>query len=147
MDAPSLTAAVRRDLLERPGVTEGPHRFGGIVFRLGSRELGHLHGDTVADLPFPPHIRDELIAAGRVTPGHGDSDRWVSRSLSGPEDVEQIVALFRLSYEHAVAMAPADAEEERRAAAAAAEQSRAPTWRERRARVVQRGGRGSGSSA
>ena len=147
MDAPSLTAAVRRELLQRPGVTEGAHRFGGIVFRLGNRELGHLHGETVADLPFPPHIRDELIAGGRVTPGHGGSDRWVSRSVSGPEDVEQIVALFALSYEHALAMAPADAEEERRAAAAAAEQPRGTTWRDRLARVVQRGGRGSGSSA
>lgn len=147
MDAPSLTAAVRRELLQRPGVTEGAHRFGGIVFRLGSRELGHLHGETVADLPFPPHIRDELIAAGRVTPGHGGSDRWVSRSVSGPADIEQVVALFALSYEHALAMAPADAEAQRRAAADAEAQGRGATWRERLARVLQRGGRGSGSSA
>jgi Family of unknown function (DUF5519) len=132
MDAPSPTAAVRRELLAHPGVTEAAHRFGGIVFHLGRRELGHLHGETVADLPFPPHIRDELVAAGRVTPGHGGSDRWVSRSVSGPADVGQVVELFALSYEHAPAMAPADAEGERRAAAAAAAAEAGPrgaTWR------------------
>ena len=112
MDAPSLTAAVRRELLEHPEVTEGAHRFGGIVFRLGRRELGHLHGETVADLPFPPHIRDELVASGRVSPGHGDSDTWVSRRVNGPGDVEQIVELFALSYEHAAAAALEDPDEE-----------------------------------
>lgn len=146
MDAPSLTAAVRRELLAHPGVTEGAHRFGGIVFHLGRRELGHLHGETVADLPFPPHIRDELIAEGRVSAGHGASDRWVSRRVEAPEDVEQIVALFRLSYEHAAAAALED-EDEDEAAAAEAGQERSATWRERLARMVQRGRGASGSSS
>lgn len=129
MDAPSLTAAVRRELLEYPGVTEGAHRFGGIVFHLGRRELGHLHGETVADLPFPPQVREELVASGRVSPGHGESDRWVSRRVNGPEDVEQIVALFRLSYEHAAAAALDDDEEEDQAATADADRERRPMWR------------------
>ena len=123
MDAPSLTAAVRRELLEHPGVTEGAHRFGGIVFHLGRRELGHLHGETVADLPFPPHIRDELVASGRVTPGHGASDTWVSRCVTGPADVEQIVELFRLSYEYAAAAALEDPDEEDEVDAAVHHQS------------------------
>ncbi len=49
-----------------PGVTVGPHRFGGIEFRVGRKELGHLHGDRLADLPFPVKVRDELIAAGKA---------------------------------------------------------------------------------
>ena len=145
MDAPSLTAAVRRELLGHPGVTEGAHRFGGIVFHLGRRELGHLHGETVADLPFPPHLRDELVASGRVAPGHGDSDRWVSRRVEGPEDVEQIVALFALSYEHAAAAALEDDDEDEAAAEAAQQGSAA--WRNRLARMFQRGRRASGSSS
>ncbi len=28
-----------------PGVTAHPHRFGGMEYRLGKRELGHIHGD------------------------------------------------------------------------------------------------------
>jgi hypothetical protein len=28
---------------------------------------------------------------------------WVSRTIAGPEDVDEVVALFRLSYERAAA--------------------------------------------
>ena len=34
------------------GRHRGSARFGGVVFALGRRELGHLHGETVADLPL-----------------------------------------------------------------------------------------------
>src|SRR5262245_25803702 len=83
-----------------PGVTVGPHRFGGVEFRVGRRELGHLHGDRLADLPFPVKVRDELIAAGKadrhqVLPETG----WVSRRIHGVRDVPDIIELFRLSYE------------------------------------------------
>jgi hypothetical protein len=40
------------------GVTVHDHRMGGVEFRLGRRELGHLHG-VIADLPFPRRIRDD----------------------------------------------------------------------------------------
>jgi hypothetical protein len=34
-----------------PDVEVGALRFGGVEFRLGGRELGHLHGDRHADNP------------------------------------------------------------------------------------------------
>ncbi len=105
MEAPSLTDAVRRELLADPEVTEREHRFGGIVFHLRGHEIGHIHADTVADLPLPPSIRDDLVAGGRVARVDSDSD-WVSRRVNGPEDVEDVVGLFRLSYEHAAAQPP-----------------------------------------
>jgi hypothetical protein len=104
MHTPSLTEAVRRELLVRSQVTESTHRYGGVEFRLGRRELGHLHGDEIADLPFPRRVRDALIAAGRAAPHHALPDSgWVTRRVSTPEDVEAVVELFRLSYERAVA--------------------------------------------
>ncbi len=102
----SLSAAVRRELLAHPGVTEGSHRFdGGVVFHLGRRELGHLHGEHVADIPLPPHICDALLAEGRIAPEHVVSESaWVSRRVDGPGDVAQIVELFRISYEHVASL-------------------------------------------
>ncbi len=81
-----------------PDVEIGPHRFGGVEFRLGRRELGHLHGDRIADLPFPRRVRDELIAAGRARAHHVLPDSgWVTvpvvapggetASMSGPSSV------------------------------------------------------------
>jgi hypothetical protein len=82
-----------------PGVDSGAHRFGGIEFRFGRRELGHLHGDGIADLPFPRRVRDELIAAGRARPHHVLPDTgWVTIPLGDPEDVDEVIELFRLSY-------------------------------------------------
>jgi hypothetical protein len=84
-----------------PGVGVGAHRFGGVEFRLGRRELGHLHGDRIADLPFPRRLRDELVAAGRARPHHVLRDSgWVTFPIA--DGVEQAIELFRLSYDRAL---------------------------------------------
>lgn len=132
MEAVSLTDAVRRELLTDPEVTEGSHRFGGVVFHLHGHELGHLHGETVADLPFAPHIRAELLASGRISAEHvvADSD-WVSRRVEGPGDVAAIVELFRISYEHAASLpARALGPEDDAEGASGARGGRRPTWRQ-----------------
>jgi hypothetical protein len=86
-----------------PGVTTAPHRFGGVEFRLGRRELGHLHGDRIADLPFPRRIRDELVRDDRAHPHHVLPDSgWVTVDISAG-DVEPVIELFRLAYERATA--------------------------------------------
>ena len=36
-----------------PGIVPGGGRFGSTVYRLGRREIGHLHRNGVADLPIP----------------------------------------------------------------------------------------------
>ncbi len=51
-------------LLTWDGVEAHPHRFGGTEFRIGRREIGHLHGDYLVDIPFPKKVRDEIIANG-----------------------------------------------------------------------------------
>ena len=100
----SIRDTIQKTVTAWPGVTERPHRFGGIQFSLGERELGHLHGDRMADLPFTRAVRDELIAAGRARPHHALPDSgWVTYRLSSEADVPGAIDLFRLSYERAVA--------------------------------------------
>jgi hypothetical protein len=96
-----ITAAVE----SWPGVTSGAHRFGGLEFRLGRRELGHLHGDRFADLAFPRRVRDELVADGRARPHHVLPDSgWVTAPID-PDDVGAVIDLFRLAYDRATAAA------------------------------------------
>jgi len=93
---------IEREVGSWEGVTVHPHRFGGVEFRLGRRELGHLHGDRLADLPFKRTIRDMLVETGRAQPHHVLPDSgWVSRPIRGEEDVDETIELFRLSYERA----------------------------------------------
>src|SRR5438270_7958907 len=85
-----------------PGVESATHRFGGVEFRLGRRELGHLHGDRIADLPFPRRVRDELIAAGRARPHHVLPDSgWVTAPIGDEDGAENVIDLFRMAYERA----------------------------------------------
>jgi hypothetical protein len=83
------------------GVTSRPHRFGGVEFRLGKRELGHLHADRLADLPYPRRIAGMLIETGRAEPHRYAQGGWVSKPIRGVEDVAEVIELFRLSYERA----------------------------------------------
>lgn len=82
------------------GVTSQPHRFGGVEYVIGKREIGHIHGDHLLDIPFPKRVRDEIVAAGRAQPHHILPDSgWVSFFLRQEGDVERALELLYESYE------------------------------------------------
>lgn len=83
-----------------PGVTVQPHRFGGVEYVIGKREIGHIHGDHLVDVPFPKKARDEIVAAGRAQPHHILPETgWVSFYIRQPDDAENAIFLLRQSYE------------------------------------------------
>jgi predicted DNA-binding protein (MmcQ/YjbR family) len=69
-------------------------------YRFGRREIGHVHGDSLVDIPFPKEIRNELVAARRAEPHHIlPQSGWVSIYLRQPSDVDRAIELLHLSYE------------------------------------------------
>lgn len=88
-----------------PGVTSGAGRRGEFAFKVGGREIGHLHGDDAAHFGFPKTLWNELFEQGRIDyhpvfpgrPGFG------ARRIETDEDIEDVVALMRLNYERIVA--------------------------------------------
>lgn len=96
----SIAAQIEREVLSWPNVTAHPHRFGGVEFQVNQHEIGHLHGDHLADLPFPVRVRRELVADGRASPHHILPDTgWVSYYIHSPADLAGAIALFRLNYD------------------------------------------------
>ncbi len=94
---------IQAAVLAWTGVTAHPHRFGGTEFRLGSREIGHMHGDWLVDIPFPTKVHDELVAAGRAELHHVLPDSgWISFYIREEADVQRAIDLLRLSYDLAV---------------------------------------------
>ena len=94
---------ITESLLLWEGLSTAPHRFGGVEYRLGTRELGHVHGDHLVDIPFPKKVRDEIISAGLAEPHHILPETgWVSFYLRREEDVQNAIALLRRSYEIAL---------------------------------------------
>ena len=98
-----IAGRIAREVGSWQGVTAQPHRSGGVEFRIGRREIGHLHGERWADLPFHRRIRDMLIETGRAQPHHVLPETgWVSKQIRSEEDVADVIELFRLSYERAL---------------------------------------------
>src|ERR1700751_1187154 len=87
MNAAVPNQVVTTEVASWDGVTTHEHRFGGIEFRVGGRELGHLHA-SFADLPFPRRIRDELVAAGHARPHHVlPNSGWVTVPMRTASEV------------------------------------------------------------
>ncbi|CAN5443066.1 DUF5519 family protein [soil metagenome] len=81
------------------GVTAQPHRFGGTEYLLGTREIGHIHGDYLVDIPFPSKVRNEIVAAKSAEPHHLLSDSgWISFYIRESADIERVIALLERSY-------------------------------------------------
>ena len=95
---------ITREVTSWPGVEARMGERGELRFRLGRRELGHLHGSRVLHIGFPKDVWRELYAAGRIDyhpvfpgrPGFG------ARTLGTDGDVRDAIALLRLNYDRVV---------------------------------------------
>ena len=95
-----IAEAIARAVATWPGVSVTSHGAGFLEFRIDRRELGHLHGSRLADLPFPVRIREQLVSAGKATLHHARPESgWVSFYIRGEGDVTAVIDLFRLNYE------------------------------------------------
>ena len=53
-----------------PHVTVGEHRFGGTEFRVGPREIGHVHAWGMLDIAYLRALRDVLVDQGQTEVHH-----------------------------------------------------------------------------
>jgi hypothetical protein len=80
-------------------------RRGEVAFRVGRRELGHLHGDQVAHLAFPTDVWLELRAESRIIehPVFPGKPGPAVRLIEDDADVREVIELLRLNYDRIVA--------------------------------------------
>jgi len=95
----SIAERIASEVMALPGVTAESHRGGMIFFHVGRREIGHLHGEQLADLPFPVRIREKLVAEGKAELHYlHPKTGWVSYYIRSESDIDAIVELFRLNF-------------------------------------------------
>lgn len=89
---------------EWPGVRAGAGSRGEWAFKVGGREIGHLHGDHVAHFGFPKDVWTDLKAQGRIDdhPVFPGKPGWGARRMGDADDVADVIALLRLNYERAI---------------------------------------------
>jgi luciferase-like monooxygenase len=96
---------ITEEVTSWPGVEAGPGRRGEFAFKLGRREIGHLHGDHAAHFGFPKDVWAELREQGRIAPHpvFPDSQGPAARRIETEADVRDVIELMRLNYDRAVA--------------------------------------------
>jgi hypothetical protein len=87
-----------------PGVDYGPGRRGELAFKVGGREIGHLHGDHALHASFPKDVWAELREQGRIDyhPVFPGKVGLASRRIENEEDARDVIALLRLNYDRVI---------------------------------------------
>ncbi len=96
-----LLTRVEREVLSWPGVTSEPGRFGATSFRYGKREIGHIHRDSVADLPVTSEMREALLSKGRAHPHRAGVKGYISYPAQKGEDVSAVLEILSRNYDRA----------------------------------------------
>jgi Family of unknown function (DUF5519) len=96
---------ITEEVTSWPGVEAGPGRRGEFAFKVGGREIGHLHGDRAAHFGFPKEVGARLKAEGRIVdhPVFPGKDGPGARRIDDDDDVRDVIKLMRLNYERVVA--------------------------------------------
>jgi hypothetical protein len=96
---------ITREVTSWPGVEAGPGRRGEFAFKVGRREIGHLHGDHAAHFSFPKDVWLELRNEGRIVdhPVFPGKQGPAARRIEDEADVRDVIELLRMNYDRAVA--------------------------------------------
>src|SRR5437879_279294 len=101
----SASQRIAAEVTSWPGVEADTEERGELSFKLGRREIGHLHGDHAAHFSFPKQVWAELMDQGRIVhhPVFPARQGPAARVIRSEADVADVIELFRLNYDRAVA--------------------------------------------
>jgi hypothetical protein len=100
----SASKLITEEVTSWPGIEAGPGRRGEFAFTVGSREIGHLHGDRAAHFFFPKNVWRGLREQGRIVhhPVFPDKEGPAARRIDSEDDVHDVIELMRLNYDRVV---------------------------------------------
>lgn len=105
MDSPQTASErITEEVTSWPGVEAGTGSRGEFAFKVGRKEIGHLHGDVVAHFFFPKDVGVSLREQGRVVdhPVFPGKPGPAARGIESVADVQDVIALLRLNYDRIV---------------------------------------------
>ena len=96
---------ITEEVTSWPGVAAGPGSRGEFAFKVGGREIGHLHGSHAAHFGFPKDVGAKLKSEGRVVdhpifPGKAGP---AARRIEDETDVQEVIELMRFNYDRILA--------------------------------------------
>ena len=97
---------ITREVTSWPGVEAGIGTRGEFGFRVGRREIGHLHGDHVAHFGLSQgRLAGACSIEGRIDyhPVFPGKPGFGARRIENEEDIGDVIELLRLNYDRVVA--------------------------------------------
>ena len=95
-----------------PGVEVDAEERGELSFKVGRREIGHLHGEHVAHFSFPRSTWTVLAEQHRIVPHPVFPDKRgpAERRIATEADIHDVIELLRFNYDRVVARGGGDPE-------------------------------------
>jgi hypothetical protein len=103
-NSPTASQQITEEVTSWEGIEAGYGRRGEFAFKVGPREVGHLHGDHAAHFFFPKDLWQRLFDDGRVVhhPVFPDKQGPAARRIEEQSDVDDVIELMRLNYDRIV---------------------------------------------
>jgi hypothetical protein len=101
----SSSGLITNEVTSWPGVEAGPGSRGEFAFKVGRREIGHLHGDRSAHFGFPKEVWTDLFEQERIDyhPVFPGKPGFGARRIETDDDVRDVIELMRINYDRVVA--------------------------------------------
>ena len=101
----SVSDRIVAEVTSWPGVHAAPGDLGELSFKSAVGRSVDLHGDRAAHFGFPKKIWVDLRKQGRIVPHpvFPHSPGPAAHRIENEADVHEVIALFRLNYDRAVA--------------------------------------------
>lgn len=101
----TASQTIVEEVMSWPGITAEAEDRGELSFKLGRREIGHLHGNHAAHFSFPKQVWADLMEQGRIAPHPVFPDARqgpAARRIEDEADVRDVIELLRLNYDRVV---------------------------------------------
>ena len=101
----NAAARITAEVTSWPGVRAEDGSRGELSFRVGKKEIGHLHGDRAAHFAFPRDVAARLREEGRIGPhpAFPEHPKLGARRITDDDDVADVIVLLRSNYERLTA--------------------------------------------
>ena len=99
---PGIQTSIERieeEVMAWDGLTRTLHKFGGLQFNYGDKEIGHIHSNGNLDILFNRKTKRFLLEAGLASDHHAfPHSGWISFYVSSEKDVQMAIVLLALAY-------------------------------------------------
>lgn len=91
---------IEAEVLEWEGTAAKIHKYGGLQFNCGRKEIGHIHSNGLLDMLLSRAIKQKLMEEGRIADHHSFKNTgWISFYIRNADDKEYALKLLKFGHE------------------------------------------------